>query len=101
MTHLKDILLGLTRKPVVRQIKLEDTDLVKLDNSGFSFVRDGHVYWVKDELKDIVDGSKLVELEYNGEIRLNRKCTKYFQTFKAFKEAYNYIKQDFVKGEKK
>lgn len=89
---------GVIKRPVVGQINLIDTDLIKLNDFGFHLAINGHLYSVKDNLKDIVDDSKPVELEYFGEIKLaikhNPKYMKDFQSFKSFKEAYNCIKRD-------
>ena len=92
---------GLIREPVVRQLKLKDTYLVKLDNFGFHLATRTHLYGVKEDLTDIVNSSEPVYLEYSGDVKLIAKQYKDyfndFQTFKAFKETYNLIKKDLEK----
>jgi hypothetical protein len=87
--------VGLLRMPVVRQVTLKDSDLVRLDGIGnFYLVRDGHFYRVTEKFSDIVKKSEPVCLKYVAESRkIDKKYINSFKSFEKFKEDYDYIKK--------
>ena len=86
---------------------IRDTDLVKLTEFGdFILATKDNIYRVKEGLATIVENKKPLDLKYMGSAKLTRRKVKgyfnNFQTFSAFKDTYNSIKQYLEeRGEKK